>query len=633
MSTPEQFARVAGRVNLELLQTKTVVIIGVGSVGSQLAHELARAGVGRLWLVDGDDLEAANLTRHMLPSAYIGTNKAAASAHYLTDSLRVRSRFSPRFVNDAFTDAELDTLIDSADVVVAATDDRIAQRRIGRRALALDVPALFPALDRNGGGEVFAQLRPGRACFLCWDAFRDPGATVRAVSALNADVLSLIPLATHLTLGLLDPRSSFATHFSPVPGDERPRNLFVLGQFAGLQHGVVARRPGCPACGVGPSPLRAQPAPAPGGNMRTPAQGTTSREPASSPPSDHTVITVSAIVVAGLVVLAVWLIFGHDSASDRAATVAATQPGVEWAVDGSRVGTYPTDDATGDSICTHLSRGVLSFDGVDGRTVYFDARTGKYLRSVDKWWGDYSDGGCPTRERPVNAGALRTSARVGSIKFEHQVCRTLDGDASRYVVLQRSDGSQAWKRSIGCKEGSTYRADAVALTPTLTVISVTRLNFELRNHSRLVALRTTTGERAWSVRLTHGVSTVLGTGRFRLLHLARRYVGLDMETGHLSKFDLPRDFTADQAMGLGGPQHRFAIIKGYNDLGYVDFLVDLAVGTASRAAAWYPTDGSIIPLADAHRVVVLSKVPRKDSDDPAGYVLRDETWQAVLRGA
>jgi len=61
-------------------------------------------------------------------------------------------------------------------------------------------------------------------------------------------------LAVHLTLGVLDPRSSFARLLAGTTTDRRVRNLFVLNQFAALQYAVVNRRPNCASCAVGPSP-------------------------------------------------------------------------------------------------------------------------------------------------------------------------------------------------------------------------------------------------------------------------------------------------------------------------------------------------------------------------------------------
>src|SRR5437870_11572495 len=57
------------------LKDKHVAIIGLGSGGSAVADMLARAGVGRLTLVDPDILTEDNLKRHVLDASAVGKPK------------------------------------------------------------------------------------------------------------------------------------------------------------------------------------------------------------------------------------------------------------------------------------------------------------------------------------------------------------------------------------------------------------------------------------------------------------------------------------------------------------------------------------------------------------------------------
>ena len=68
----------------ESIRGKQVVLIGCGSLGSQLAESLVRGGATHLTLVDPEHFEAANLVRHSLTSSALGTPKAAALAHRLS---------------------------------------------------------------------------------------------------------------------------------------------------------------------------------------------------------------------------------------------------------------------------------------------------------------------------------------------------------------------------------------------------------------------------------------------------------------------------------------------------------------------------------------------------------------------
>src|SRR6266567_1155361 len=75
------------------LSAASVVIVGVGAVGSEVARLLAQAGVGRLLLCDPDTIEESNLSRGALYGpADLGRPKAEAAA----DALRARDRKSTR---------------------------------------------------------------------------------------------------------------------------------------------------------------------------------------------------------------------------------------------------------------------------------------------------------------------------------------------------------------------------------------------------------------------------------------------------------------------------------------------------------------------------------------------------------
>jgi molybdopterin/thiamine biosynthesis adenylyltransferase len=254
----QYFSRVTGRVDLDVNQRAYVAIVGVGSVGSMMALELARSGIGHLLLIDGDRLEAHNLARHALPSGYLATNKAEATAQHLKANVPgLDVGAVPHHLDERFSDEQLDRLITPADLVVIATDRRSAQRRIAARALAMDIPAVIPGLYADRGGEVFVQLNPGQACFRCWDDFRDPDAELRSVASINADALAVIQQTAYLAIALLDPRSRHARDLAPTPNDPRPRQLFVMRPGAALLRTPATRRPGCPGCAVGPSPLSA----------------------------------------------------------------------------------------------------------------------------------------------------------------------------------------------------------------------------------------------------------------------------------------------------------------------------------------------------------------------------------------
>jgi tRNA A37 threonylcarbamoyladenosine dehydratase len=68
MKNEERFAslaRVYGEDNLQRLYGAHVCVVGVGGVGSWAVEALARSGIGRLTLIDGDDISRSNMNRQL----------------------------------------------------------------------------------------------------------------------------------------------------------------------------------------------------------------------------------------------------------------------------------------------------------------------------------------------------------------------------------------------------------------------------------------------------------------------------------------------------------------------------------------------------------------------------------------
>ena len=120
----ERFAgieRLYGRGSLQSLAEAHVCVIGVGGVGSWAAEALARSGIGRLTLIDGDDVCVSNTNRqlHALDGQY-GKPKVgvvAERAHAISPLLRIEA------VESFLTPSNLDDLLGRGyDVVIDACD-------------------------------------------------------------------------------------------------------------------------------------------------------------------------------------------------------------------------------------------------------------------------------------------------------------------------------------------------------------------------------------------------------------------------------------------------------------------------------------------------------------------------------
>ena len=63
-SVDDFYSRSAGLIENGALMKKRVLIIGLGSFGSVIAVDLAKAAVGNFALMDFDRLERHNIVRH-----------------------------------------------------------------------------------------------------------------------------------------------------------------------------------------------------------------------------------------------------------------------------------------------------------------------------------------------------------------------------------------------------------------------------------------------------------------------------------------------------------------------------------------------------------------------------------------
>ena len=114
-----------GEEGLELLKASSVLIVGVGGVGSYAAEAIARAGIGNITLMDGDSVQPSNLNRQLVAlMSTIGINKAEVMAERIRDidpdtKVTALARFYEE--NDVLDLTAYDWIIDAIDSVFAKT--------------------------------------------------------------------------------------------------------------------------------------------------------------------------------------------------------------------------------------------------------------------------------------------------------------------------------------------------------------------------------------------------------------------------------------------------------------------------------------------------------------------------------
>lgn len=122
----DQYSRtemIIGSDAVKILKASSVIVFGIGGVGSYVVEGLARAGVGNLTLVDNDVVDITNINRQ-IPALHstIGKSKAAVMAERVKDidpDCNVDARecsFMPDTA-DTFDFKEYDHVVDAIDTV------------------------------------------------------------------------------------------------------------------------------------------------------------------------------------------------------------------------------------------------------------------------------------------------------------------------------------------------------------------------------------------------------------------------------------------------------------------------------------------------------------------------------------
>lgn len=143
-----------------------VMIVGLGGLGSPVALYLAASGIGRLLLVDDDEVELTNLQRQIVHRrASVGqlkTDSAASTLRDLNDEIEIEClAMRP----DAET---LDKLLADIDVVVDCTDNFDSRFLLNRHCKVSRTPLVSAAAIRwEGQVSVFDPRQSDAPCYRC----------------------------------------------------------------------------------------------------------------------------------------------------------------------------------------------------------------------------------------------------------------------------------------------------------------------------------------------------------------------------------------------------------------------------------------------------------------------------------
>ena len=160
----------------------TVAVCGLGGLGSNIAIALARAGIGKLVLIDFDRVDITNLHRQQYKVNQIGLHKADALAENL---IEIAPYTEVKAVAEKITEENFADLLKEADVVCEAFDNAEAKAMLVNGVLEQLPDCYLVAASGMAGMDTPNTIRTRKVIkrfYLCGDETNDVADTIGLVA-------------------------------------------------------------------------------------------------------------------------------------------------------------------------------------------------------------------------------------------------------------------------------------------------------------------------------------------------------------------------------------------------------------------------------------------------------------------
>ena len=160
----------------------TVAVCGLGGLGSNIAIVLARAGIGKLLLIDFDRVDITNLHRQQYKANQIGLYKTDALAENL---LEIAPYTEIKTVTAKITEENFADLLKGADVVCEAFDNAEAKAMLVNGVLEQLPDCYLVAASGMAGMDTPNAIRTRKVMgrfYLCGDETNDVADTIGLVA-------------------------------------------------------------------------------------------------------------------------------------------------------------------------------------------------------------------------------------------------------------------------------------------------------------------------------------------------------------------------------------------------------------------------------------------------------------------
>jgi len=149
---PDRYARNMKTFSLEdqlLLLKSQVTVVGLGGLGGFVIEILAREGVGRLNLIDGDSFEDTNLNRQLLSTPeLLSVSKVKTAINRVSE---INPSIDIDFFDEFLDNNNAEDMIDGSDVVVDCLDNLKTRFTLEEAAKRNGIPLVSAAIAGNTG--------------------------------------------------------------------------------------------------------------------------------------------------------------------------------------------------------------------------------------------------------------------------------------------------------------------------------------------------------------------------------------------------------------------------------------------------------------------------------------------------
>ena len=160
----------------------TVAVCGLGGLGSNIAVALARAGIGKLLLIDFDRVDLTNLHRQQYKTDQIGRYKTDALAENLSE---IAPYTEIRAVTEKITEGNIANLLKDADIVCEALDNAESKAMLANGVLEHLPRCFLVAASGMAGMDTPNTIRTRKIMkrfYLCGDEVSEVEASVGLVA-------------------------------------------------------------------------------------------------------------------------------------------------------------------------------------------------------------------------------------------------------------------------------------------------------------------------------------------------------------------------------------------------------------------------------------------------------------------